>query len=643
MQEFRRFVRGPVGKVLLAAIILPFVISGFYGYFTGGGSGDVVAEVEGSKITRSMVNQRVERVRDMLRQQSPNIDPSMLDSFVRPEMVLEGLVNEQLIMAAAENADLAFSETQAARDIYQVPLFQENGKFSETRFERELRSRGMTPQGYIRGLRQDMLKEQYRNGFLATNFALPVELNEQRRLGEQVRDIRYVTLDLNALRSDFTVTDEDIKAYYDENQAEFMRPEEFRIAYVKLAAQDYADQVSVSDEDVAAEYEVRRSIMEESGAATARNVAHILVEINGERDLEQAQARAAKAAQAIAAGESFADVAAQYSDDPGSADAGGDLGVVSKGALPEEMEDAIATLEPGMVSDPVVTDAGVHLIKVSDVVREQDLPTLEDLAEQIRSDLKQGRAETLLNEDVAQLEELLYEHGDMAVPAEQVGIEVQTTDWVSLSSLPGPLSARQVQQALNSDQVRKDRHNSDLIETAPGEYLAVRIVDDKPAEPLPLEDVSFAIRERLKGERAADKIQELSAQAEEKLQQGAALEEIAALFEAEIEEQEGLQRGGAEPSMEVVNGAFALPKIAEGESSAIELTRVGDGSLVAYQVTGVEDGNAEPLSDAQQQAALLELGNIEGQRSFRQVVALLRDEGDVDLNPERLSSNSADQ
>ena len=135
----------------------------------------------------------------------------------------------------------------------------------------------------------------------------------------------------------------------------------------------------------------------------------------------------------------------------------------------------------------------------------------------------------------------------------------------------------------------------------------------------------------------------MSAQAEEKLQQQATLDDIAALFESDIEEQEGLQRGGAEPSMEVVNGAFALPKPEEGENSAIELTRVGDGSLVAYQVTRVEDGNAEPLSDAQQQAALLELGNIEGQRSFRQVVALLRDEGEEDLNPERLSSNSTDQ
>lgn len=643
MQEFRRFVRGPVGKVLLAAIILPFVISGFYGYFTGGGSGDVVAEVEGNKITRSVVNQRVERVRDMLRQQSPNMDPSLLDSFVRPEMVLEGLVNEQLILAAAQNANLAFTETQAAKDIYQVPLFQEEGKFSDTRFERELRSRGMTPQSYIQGLRQDMVKEQYRTGFMATDFALPVELNEQRRLGEQVRDIRYVALDMNTLRNEFSVSDAEVKAYYEENQSEFMRPEEFRVAYVQLAAGDYADQVSVSDEDVAAEYEVRRSIMEESGAATARKVAHILVEINGDRDLEQAQARASEAAQAIAAGESFADVAARYSDDAGSADNGGDLGVVSKGTLPEEMEDAIASLEPGMVSEPVVTDAGVHLIQLSDVVREQDLPTLEELAEQIRADLKQGRAETLLNEDVAQLEELLYEHTDMVAPAEQVGVTVKTTDWVSMAALPEPLSVPQVQQALNSDQVRQDGHNSDLVEIAPGEYVAVRIADSKPAEPLPLEEVSFAIRERLKGERASDKIQQLSAQAEEKLEEGASLDDVAALFETEIEEQEGLQRGGAEPSMEVVNGAFALPKPAAGEYSAIELTRAGNGSLVAYQVTRVEDGNVEPLSEEQQQAALLELANIEGQRNFRQVVALLRDEGDVELHPGRLSRNAGEQ
>lgn len=642
MQEFRRFIRGPVGKLLLAAIVIPFVAVPFLDYFSGSSSADTVAEVEGTTITRNAVNQRVERVRDMLRQQSPNMNPAMLDSFVRPQMVLDGMVNEQLIMSAAENAGMVFSVAQVTPQIQSQPLFQEDGKFSNVRFERELRARGMSPQGYIDGVRQDLLKEQYRSGFMVTDFALPAELNEQRRLGEQVRDIRYAQLDLNALRKSFSVSDEEVEAFYTDNQDEFMRPEEFRVAYVELLTDDYADKVSVSEDDVVAEYEVRKAIMEESAGNTARHVSHILVEVNGDRDLDAAKSRAAEAAAAIAGGMSFADAAADYSDDPGSANDGGDLGVVSKGALPEEMEDAIATLEPNVVSKPVVSDAGVHLIKVTDVAEKREMPPLDQLAGQIRADLQKARAEALLSDDVATLEELLYEHGDLQTPAEQVNSQVQTTDWVPLSSLPAPLANPQVQQAISTEEVRRDGHNSDLIEVAPGHYLAVRIADEKPAEAMPLEDVSFAIRERLKGDMAADKAQTLFAEAEAKIAEGADLESVAGLFDTEVEEQDGLQRGGAEPSMEVVNGAFGLPRPAEGEVSDLALIRTGNGSVVAYQLTRVEDGNVEPLSQQQQAAALRELGNVEGQRNFRQVVAMLREEGSVDLFPSRLSPNADD-
>ena len=642
MQEFRRFIRGPVGKLLLAAIVIPFVAVPFLDYFSGSSSADTVAEVEGTSITRNAVNQRVERVRDMLRQQSPNMNPAMLDSFVRPQMVLDSMVNEQLIMSAAENAGMVFSVAQLNPQIQSQPLFQEDGKFSNVRFERELRARGMSPQGYIQGLRQDLVKEQYRSGFMATDFALPTELNEQRRLGEQVRDIRYAQLDLNALRKSFSVSDEEVQAFYSDNQDEFMRPEEFRIAYVELLTDDYADKVSVSEDDVAAEYEVRKAIMEESAGNTARQVSHILVEVGSDRDLDAAKARAQEAATAIAGGMSFADAAATYSDDPGSANDGGNLGVVSKGALPEEMESAIAELEPNVVSEPVVSEAGVHLIKVTDVAEKREMPPLDQMAGQIRSDLKQARAEALLSEDVATLEELLYEHSDLQSPAEQVNGQVQTTAWVPLSSLPAPLANPQVQQALSTEAVRHDGHNSELIEVAPGHYLAVRIAEEKPAEAMPLDDVSFAIRERLKGDMAADKVQTLFADAEAKIAAGADLQTIAALFDTQVEEQEGLQRGGAEPSMEVVNGAFALPRPAESEMSDVALIRTGNGSVVAYQLTRVEDGNAEPLSEAQQVAALRELGNVEGQRNFRQVVAMLRERGSVELFPSRLSPNADD-
>ncbi|WP_197477286.1 peptidylprolyl isomerase, partial [Alcanivorax sp. HI0044] len=240
-------------------------------------------------------------------------------------------------------------------------------------------------------------------------------------------------------------------------------------------------------------------------------------------------------------GKSFADAAAQYSDDSGSAQSGGDLGVVSKGALPEEMEDAIAELASDTVSAPVVTDAGVHLIKVTQEETARELPSLAELSDQIRADLKKARAEALLNDDVAKLEELLYEHADLQSPAEQVGTSVVTTDWVDLAAADAPLSLPQVQQALNSDQVREQGHNSDLIEIDSTRYIAVRIAENKSAEPMPLEEVSFAIRERLKGEHAMDKVQQLSEEAQKSIDDGADLAAVADLFEVEVEEQEGLQ------------------------------------------------------------------------------------------------------
>ncbi len=155
----------------------------------------------------------------------------------------------------------------------------------------------------------------------------------------------------------------------------------------------------------------------------------------------------------------------------------------------------------------------MHLIKVTQEDTVSALPSLAELSDQIRSDEK-ARAEALLNEDVAKLEELLYEHADLQTPAEQVGTSVKTTDWIDLTAAEEPLSLPQVQQALNSDQVRQQGHNSDLLEIDATHYIAVRIAEDKPAEPMPLEEVSFAIRERLKGERAMDKVQQLNEDAE---------------------------------------------------------------------------------------------------------------------------------
>ncbi|MFP1684247.1 SurA N-terminal domain-containing protein [Alloalcanivorax sp. C16-1] len=641
MQEFRRFVRGPVGKVLLAAIILPFVISGFYGYFTGGGSDSTVAEVEGNKITRAYVNSRTQQLRQMLRQQSPDINESVLDSFIRPQMVLEGIVNEQLMIAAARNANMAFSDTQAARMIRANPAFTDEGGFSETRFEQMVRSQGMTPQGYLDGLRQERISQQYRQAFAATDFALAGELAEQRRLGEQSRDIRYVRLDLDRLRGEAQVSDDEIQAYYEQNRDSFMRPEQVKVQYLVLSPEHYRDRVEISDEQIQAEYDARRQMQQDG--ATRRQVAHVLIAVNDDRDEDQAIERAREARQALEQGTSFAQVARDYSDDRATAGSGGELGTVEPGTLPEALDDALNGLQVGQVSEPVVSESGVHLLKLESESKPEMAP-LADMREGIAADLRRSQSQALLSEDLVTLEELIYEHANLEVPAEQLNLPLETTDWVSLQDLPAPLNNDRVRQALNSDPVREQGHNSDLLELGGDRYAAVRLQEVEEPEPLPLAEVSDDIRAQLRLNKARDRAEELATEARDAVEKdGADLNRLATLLGTEVEEEQGVQRGAAEPDMAVSDAAFATPRPADGQASDIRFVDLRNGDLVALQVTAVADGNADPLPDEQQQQALQELARVEGERTFRQVMTFLRDSLDVKLHPNRLADTDAAQ
>ncbi|WP_101675248.1 SurA N-terminal domain-containing protein [Alloalcanivorax mobilis] len=640
MQEFRRFVRGPVGKVLLGLIILPFVISGFYGYFSGGGSQDTVAEVEGSKITRAYVNSRTERLRQMIRQQSPNVTESMLDSFIHPQMVLEGIIGEQLVNAAAENAGMEFSDAQAAKLIRANPAFVQDGRFSEQTFEQLVRAQGMSPRGYLDGLRQDHISQQYRSAFAATDFALPAELAVQRRLGEQRRDVSYASVSVNNLRQRMTASDQDVQAFYQEHKDDFMRPEQLRVQYLLLTPDLYRDRVKVSDKQIEAEYQARKSMRE--SASTTREVAHVLIAVDDKRDQKAAMARAEQARQALDKGESFAEVAKQYSDDSASAGKGGSLGTLGQGALPESLESALADLKVGEVSQPVVSDAGVHLLKVIKEDR-QTMPPLDQMREQISADLAKGQADALLAEDLARLEELVYEHADLEVPAEQVGLKVQSSDWVDLENLPAALNNDQVRQALNSDAVRDQGHNSDLLDLGNGRYAAVRLQDTQPAEPLPLDQVRDDITAQLKLNKAREKAESLAQQAREQLEQGADMDKIAALLDAPVQSEEGVQRGAEEPAPEVVDAAFSTPRPQQGQASQVQLVTLRNGDLMAFQVTAVEDGSADPLDQQQQALALQEQARVEGQRSFRQINAYLRDSMDVSIHGDRLSETPQQQ
>ena len=635
MQGFRRFLRGPAGKVLLAVIILPFVVSAFYGYFTGGGGGDVVAKVEGTSVSRGAVDNRVQQVRRNVSQQSPDIDPEVLNNFVNAGMVLEGMVSELLMLHSARESGMRVSEEQAARAITRTEDFQDpqTGRFSQAVFERVVRSIGQSPRGYIQGLGDQMLLNQLRAGYEDTEFALPYELADLRRLGEQRRDISYIRVDVDALRGEFEVSADEAEAFYDRNAEEFVRPPHFQLEYVLLDRDEYLDRVSFSEEEIREEYQVRRQMIESAAAsAERRRVSHIL--FTG----DDAQERAEAVLEALNDGADFAAAAAEHSDDAATAGNAGDLGTVARGDLPSALESALFELEEGAVSAPVANDGAVHLLKAVRVQR-RELPGFDEMRDNIARDMKQGQAEVLLGEDVARLEQLAFEHPDLQVPAETLSVTLRTSGFFPLSNPEGIAAHQAVRAELNNPAVRERGQNSRLIELSESRFAVVRVADTQPAEPIPFEEVRDRIVRRLQMRQAFDRVDEMLMQGEQTIQEGGDLAALATLWERPVTVAADLERGAAEPASELVEKAFRLPRPDEDGTAPLEIMRLGTGDLVALSLSAVRDGDPEGLDEAQQAQALAQLGQFEGERSFRQAIAWLRESGKVRLYPERLGGN----
>jgi len=636
MHSFRNFIRGPVGKVLLFLFVVPFIITGFYGYFESSGrDADVVAEVDGSPIYGRLLNERVQQMRQQVLSQSPGVDPALLESFIGPEMVLQGLVNNELLAVEARNAGLTVSEEQAARLVVEIPQFQgDDGKFSAEAFEQFVRGRGMNQRSFIRSLRQDLLLNQVRSGFEDTDFALPAEVAEQRRLAEQQRDIRYVRKTVAELAAGYDVSEEDIQAWYDANQNTFMTPEGLRLQYIAIDPAQLAGETEITEEQIQAEYASRRAAMEQVAArAERRRAAHVLVAVNDEQSSAEAEQKIATLQDRLAMGEDFADLARDASDDASTASAGGELGLVGRGDLPESMEQALFALAEGEVSAPVVTDAGYHLVKLLSV-QTRELPAVEESRDAIVADLEKRAAEVRAIELADRLEELAFEHSDLQTPSEQLGLKLETTDWLTLAQSDGLLQHAVVREAVTSSAVRDQGMNSELLQLPDGRSLVLRIDQVRPAEPMPLAEVRDRIRSSIQRERALVEIDSLTESGREAVAGGADIDALAAVVGAEVRNQDGLTRTDAVPSAEVVRAAFSAPRPADG-SGAVEVLRLANGDLVALSVVAVRDGGAQ-LSETEEAMALAELASVEGSRSLRQALMLLRNTTSVDIYESRL-------
>ena len=619
LQNIRDNSQGWIAKTIIGVIVALMALTGFDAIFRATSTSQDAAKVNGEEITTNELSQAVDMQRRQLIQQlGKDFDPALLDDKMLHDAALKGLVDRKLLLQGAADSKFAFSEAALDQQILQTPEFQVDGKFSADRFDQVIRQLGFSRLQFRQMLTQEMLIGQLRAGLAGSAFVTDTQVDAFARLEKQTRD--FATLTFKADIAAAKVTDDEVKAHYDEHAKEFMSPEQVVLDYVELKKSSFFDQVAVKDADLQAAYQ-----KEIGNLAEQRRAAHILIEVNDKLNEAQAKAKVEEIQQRLAKGEDFAALAKAFSQDPGSSSKGGDLGYAGKGVYDPAFEKALYDLKKDQVSGPVRSDYGWHLIKLLGV-EAPSVPSFASLKDKLTHELKSQQVEQRFVDVTKQLEDSAFEASDLVQPAQELKLKVQTTAPFGREGGEGLTSNRAVIQAAFSPEVLEEGSNSAPLELDPETVVVVRMKEHRQPEQLPLESVASSIRAQLIKNHATEAVKTKGAELVTGLRDGKIA--LAAkqngqswkVLEAVTRSQEGI-----DPV--VLQALFRMPKpLGKDKPSYTSLT-LADGSFVVVRLNGVNEA-AAPTADEKAQYRRF-LASRAGQQDFAAYRAQLQSKAKI--------------
>lgn len=492
-------------QIVLALIILPFAFWGVDSY-NKSSTGEALATVNGEKISQQEFDQawrqQQNRMREMM---GSGYDPAMFD---RPEVkrsLLENLVSQRLLVLQAQEAGLAVSDQQLAQAIVGIESFQKDGRFDKKLYESVLRSQNMSPMMFEERVAQELSVRQLTDAYMQNGYAAQVVVDNLARLNEQQRVVAVARIDKDPFLKQVKVDEASVKNYYDANQGEFQTGEQVRVEYVVLSAEALQSKVAVDEAEIKQYYDEHQS---EFGAQEQRQAAHILIAVSAqapEADKAAARSKAEKILQQVKqVPGKFADLAKQYSQDPGSAANGGDLGVFGRGAMVKPFEDAVYALKLGEISGLVQSDFGFHIIKLL-AVKPSKIQPLSEAKNDISQKLRQQKANDKFADLAEKFSNMVYEQSDTLKPAaELTGEPLQQSPWLTKGQAGMPPWTGKALHELFTEDVLKNKRNTAAIEIAPNTLLAARLLEHKPASVRSLPEVSETIRQRMQRQQAQE-------------------------------------------------------------------------------------------------------------------------------------------
>ena len=630
---------GRAGKwltyIIFGLIIISFSLWGVESYVNNIGRSPGIAKVDGTDVSQQEFNNayqnQIDQMREMLGQ---NFNSAMVDNPQAKASVLEGVINRHVLAVTAKKAGLVVTDEQLRKTIEAIPAFQDNGKFSLTRYQTYARNRGMTDVMFEEQIRQDGVLQQMRDSITATAIVPKFQLDSFVKLSEQQREVSRATLTPSQFLGQVKIDEKAIKAYYDSNPDRFKVSEQVKVEYVMLSAEKFAAEQVVSDDEAKKIYDerVEKGQFKKKSSDTADEKKSALAKVQDV--LKEVRANPAN----------FAELAKKYSQDTGSAVQGGDLGYFGKGAMVKPFEEAAYSMEVDEIRGPIESEFGYHIIKLTEIKElerkashilisfEEKTQTFADVKDSIIAEIKKQKANKRYLEVAGSFNDMVYEQSDSLKPViDQFKLTSQQSDFIPRTGDgTNPMFAnKKFLDAIFSNDVLKNKRNTEAIEVAPNTLIAARVLEHKPSTVKPFSEASVGIGETLKQQEALKLVMQQAKVNLELLKQG----------------------------KDVPGLTWAPPKLVSRQNSgeipgdvATSVFKADVKKLPAF--VGVEgpDGysfvkiskivDAPAIDDAKRNAILPRLAQSQSQEQFEAMVKSLRSKASITIDKSALEQKS---
>ena len=586
IQTIRNNLTGTASKVIVGIIAVTFAL--FFGgnYVLFDNDANVIASVNSKKIDVFDLDLEMARVQSILRQRFDDPDFSIEEDALR-SLALNSLISDALILDFLEQNKVEVLDLSAYKLLAKNEIFQEEGNFSLGKVNTFARQNGFLPGKYVQSISEDIALNFWRVGLGASSFLTSSELNQNIKLANQTRDITFTKINKKDIEEKIKVSEEEILKFYTQNPSYFRSEEKAKLRFINISLEDLKENQLIQEEEIKSEYQ---AYLDSFDLVARRSASHLMINISSERTKDQALDLANQIKKKIDSGDDFKSLVEEYSEDEGTKNTGGSLGISDGSAFPEEFEIALEQLKEGQVSNPIALEESVHLVKLTNF--QAPIPDeYESRKEEIKQNLIEQAASTEYVDSLELAAELTFTNDSLDSLSQELNLEIKTKDFFSRAEAEKPFKDTELLNLIFNDLSIKEGNLSELIEIDNQYGVIFELEDFQEEKTKDFESVKNQAKDLLTNKLTEEKIEGLKAKLLAGLEAGSSLEDIAKENQLKVDSYKSINRDSSLFTRNVLLEIFNEPKSSIGKSYSYASMLNGDE--IVFRLDKVTQLNTE--------------------------------------------------